>query len=255
MNILTRLLLISGFAALFFCSGCGGSNDPDELVNDAARQLVAGEIKAAAASANRAVGLAPQRVDALVLQAIVLEKRGKLDDAIVAASKAVELDPQNFAAQYTLGSLYAADRKYSNEALVALGKALTYRPGDRNTLILLANVAIKVNPEQAMKYLNELARHRQVFETAEYQNIRGIGLVHRQQYAAAEKSFLKACQLRSGNPSYWLNLAVCMDRFLNKGQAAVKIYRRYLDLAPKTPETADSRKLIEARMQALRGRI
>lgn len=235
-------------------AGCGGNRNSGELMNAARQALEKGHCEQALSFAEKAVAAAPDNVDARILSAIAFEKCGQSKQAVEEARKAVELNPKSFVAQYTLGRLYSAERTSSYDALVALGKALELRPGDRNTLILLANVNMHLSPEQAQKYLLELARDRSLFDTAAYQNQLGICMVRRKQYQAAGQAFLKACRADANNPLLMYNLALCMDQYLNRSKVARPLYQKYLDLAPESAESASSRRFAAARVRAIRSR-
>ncbi len=249
-------LWLTGMAAvlLLIAGGCGKPRDVSELLNGAMREAAAGNLEEATRLAEKAADQAPDRLDALLLQAILLEKRGRLEAALRVALRAAEAHPDDFVAQYTLGRLYAADRNHAHEALVALGRAANLRPGDRNTLILLCNVHMMLDPAQAGKYLLSLARDRKLFDSAPYQNQLGLSQLRNRHYQAAGQAFLKACRKAPDEATYLLNLACCMDRYLGKSRVAVPLYQRYLDLAPATPESADTRRTVSARLRAIRGR-
>ena len=249
-------LWLTGIAAalLLLAGGCGKPRDVSELLNGAMREAAAGNLEEATRLAEKAADQAPDRLDALLLQAILLEKQGQFEAALQAAVRAAEEHPDDFVAQYTLGRLYAADRNHAHEALVALGKAANLRPGDRNTLILLCNVHMTLDPAQAGKYLLSLARDRALFNSAPYQNQLGLSQLRNRNYQAAGQAFLRACRQAPDEATYLLNLATCMDRYLGKSRVAVPLYQRYLDLAPATPESADTRRTVSARLRTIRDR-
>ncbi len=244
--LLTLLLLVA--------AGCGRVRSTDELLNSSAAAAREGNVERAAELADKAVKQEPNRADALLLQAILLEKRGKFESAVAAAKRAAAAEPEDFVAQYTLGRLLAQDRKQLPEALVALGKALELRPGDRNTLILLVNVNMVLNPPQAQKYLFELARDRQLLASAEYQNQLGISLARRRLYKKAGEALQQACKTQPQNPVICFNLATFVDRYLKQGRLAVPFYKECIRLSDTGNNSEELRRLAEKRLQAMNTR-
>lgn len=241
-------------AALIFAAGCGPSRDVDTLLKEAAAENAAGRPEEALALAKKAVSQDSKRTDALIFEAVMFEKTGKLDAAVEAAKKAVELEPESFAAQYTLGRLYSIRRETWTDALTALGKAIAIRPGDRDTLILLANVTMSLHPDQAKSYLFALARDSRLRSSAEYQNQLGILLARSNTPKAAGEAFLAGCRVPGASPVISFNLARCIDLYLNNPRSAAALYRRYLDLAPGDEVNAELRRVAEARMRAIQRR-
>ena len=241
-------------AVLAFTTGCGPSRDVDTLLREAAAENAAGRPEEALALAKKAVSQDSKRADALIFQAVMFEKTGKPDAAVDSAKKAAELEPDSFAAQYTLGRLYSLRRESGPDALAALGKAIAIRPGDRDTLILLANVAMSLHPDQAKSYLFALARDSRLRSSSEYQNQLGIILARSNSPKAAGEAFLAGCRVPGASPVISFNLARCMDLYLNNPRSAAALYRRYLDLAPGDEINAEPRRVAEARLRALQRR-
>ncbi len=241
-------------AAVFFVAGCGSEHNAEELMNGAVQSMVNGDCEQALKLAVKAVKMAPGNADARIIAAVAAEKCGQRNQAIEDAAEAVKLAPSSFAAQYTLGRLYAADRTTGYDALIALGKALELRPGDRNTLILLVNVNMSLSPEQAQKHLLALARDRKLFDTAAYQNQLGICLVRRKMYKAAGNAFLKAYRTQPSEPVLLYNLALCMDQYLGNGKVALPLYRKYLDVVPEDDSSSAARRFAVSRVRAIGGR-
>ncbi len=232
--------------------GCGKPQDVNELLDGALREVSSGNFDRAAVLAGKAARRAPDRQDVLVLRLLLLEKSGGTDEALRSAARLAEKYQDSFAVQYTAGRLFSADGRHAHDALKALGRAIALRPGDRNTQILLCNVHMKLDPAQARKHLLSLARYRFLFDSGAYQNQLGVAQLRSRNYHAAGQAFLKACRKVPGEPVYLFNLACCMDRFLGKRDVASKLYQRYLDLAPKTSESAEMRNMASARLYAIR---
>lgn len=224
ITIFCLLILLTGVA------GCGGARDTDTMLQESAAMLEAGNYEDAVKLAAKAVNSAPGRADARLLYAIALERMGDLPGAVREAEEAVKAEPDLFVARYTLGRIYANSQR-NPEALQALGKALELRAGDRNTLILLANVSMRLAPSQAMKYLAALNRDRALIASAAYKNQMGIGMLALRNLRAGALSLREAQKREPSNPIYMLNLARVFDYYINDTRSAVQLYRKFQELA------------------------
>ncbi len=249
-----HFLHLTLLAALLAAAGCGPARDADALLREAAAENAAGRYEKALELARKAASQDSKRADALIFQAVMLEKNNKLESAVESAAKAAALEPDSFVAQYTYGRLASLRRENHPEAFAALGKAIAIRPGDRNTLILLANVAMSLNPAQARSYLISLARDARLRNSPEYQNQLGIVLARGNSPKAAGEAFLAGCKVAGSPPVIGFNFARCMDLYLNNPRAAAALYKRYLDLAPADEANAPLRQTAEARRRAIQGR-
>ena len=112
-------------------AGCG-SRTADGCLVKAKEYADSGEWKEALKQARRAVELEPDNVSGLVFRAVASEKCGERDLALDSALQAVKINPESFAAQYTLGRIYASDPARYADAMNALEQALRLKPDDTN---------------------------------------------------------------------------------------------------------------------------
>ena len=249
----TILTLICMLLLMAAGAGCGGPRDADAMLQEAAALMESGNYDQAAKLTAKAVAAAPGRADGRVLHAIALERLGDLAGAVREAEEAVKAEPDLFVARYTLGRLYAVSQR-NPEALQALGKALELRTGDRNTLILLANVSMRLSPSQAMKYLVALNRDRALIASAAYKNQMGIGMLSLRNLRAGALSLREAQKREPGNPIYVLNLARVFDYYINDAKSATQLYLRFQELAAGAPVDTALLGEVNARLRYLASR-
>lgn len=241
----------TGLIVVLGLSGCG-PNTVDGCLNKAAEYAVNQKWPAALKFAGRAVALDPRNIPALLFQAIAYERCGERDMALNSAGQAVALDPDNFAAQYTLGRLYLADPARATDAMTALLRANRLRPGDPDTLILLANAAASLRSPQLAGYLEELKRlNPAVADTPAYLTQLGISQIGRGEYEAAKRSFMAACRKSKNTPDTVFNMGTFMDRYAGSKSNARAFYNLFLKQTSGRPEYAAQRQEAEARLARL----
>ena len=108
--------------AFLLAAGCG-SRTANGCLAEASERASGGDWSGALKLARRAVELEPDNVAALIFRATACEKCGERDLALDSALQAVKVNPESFAAQYTLGRLYSADPARYADALNALEQA------------------------------------------------------------------------------------------------------------------------------------
>ncbi len=246
-KLLTYILPLLMITAV---SGCGRKDVPT-LLGHAAAALEKGKPETAQTLTEKAIHADPENADALLLHALTREAQEDLTSAINAATKAAGLRPDSFAAQYTRGRLCAAAGN-NPDALYALGKALELRPKDRNTLILLANVNMRVNPLNAMRYLAMFPRDDSLRRSAAYRNQIGIGMILNGSLKKGAENLRDAQRVEPKNPIYLLNMARFCDYYAKRTDIAVQYYQQYLKLAPAPGNSLY--KTTEARLQRITGR-
>lgn len=249
-----RLSAAAAGILLLLQAGCRDARDTGELLDQASRQLSAGKYAQALASADLAVRNAPGRFDALLMRAIAQERTGRPDLALASALEAEKLAPVSFAVQYTLGRLYAADRKTHPQALLALSKALALRPGDRNVLILQANVYMGMRPAYALQILKQLGRDPALSAGAGYSNELGVCQLLCGQVSDGGNQLSLAVSRAPRNPVFRLNYARYLDFYAAQPAAALVHYQTYLGLSQNLPGHDNYRKWATARCAELQGR-
>ncbi len=255
MSFFRFFALLATVSMLSALTGCGREYSAGDMMAKAV-QLINSKSnpEEAAEYAMKAAALEPENPQARIIAAIACEQDGRYEDAVREARQAVILAPDSFAAQYTLGRLYASSRSSSYDALVALGKALKLRPDDRNTLVLLTNVTMYLSPEKAYEYLAKLGRNSEIRNSRAYQNQLGICRYRRKQFEQAGQAFIQAyrhdrSQGQASLATY--NLAYFFDHCKKNGSMALTLYRSYLNQTPDGRSSGTARKLAAARIRAL----
>ncbi len=240
-------------ALLLFAAGCGPSTAEECLKNGADRG-VNGDWKGALKMADRAAELSPDNVSALVLRAVACDALGERDRALDAARQAAVRNPESFAAQYTLGRLYAADPARYTDALPALTRAASLRGfKDRGTLVMLANTLVAQRSPSAMSWLNTLVRVAPELESeAAYHNLLGIAQAHARRPDAARQAFTRAYQQDRNNPTIVYNIGTFFDRYASNPRAAASFYRKFLELAGEDAAFAARKSEVTARLARIR---
>jgi tetratricopeptide (TPR) repeat protein len=117
--------------------------EPASWANLGLAQLRLGELEAAAAPIDRALDLAPNNGDLVLLAARMDAARGQLDAAVARLRRAVQLDPDSLRARFALAdelqrlNMPDADR----EALELLDEIIRRAPGNLAALIERARIA------------------------------------------------------------------------------------------------------------------
>lgn len=254
MKHMTGLLCGAAAAALLFLAvGCG-PDTVDECLNAGAAYGAKGDWKKALKMAERAESLAENNVPALVLRAIAHEQLGERDLALDAARQAAALNPENFAAQYTLGRLYAADPTRYSDALAPLTRAAKLRNfRDKNTLVLLSNTTAALRSPSAGNWLNFLLRVApETGNDPAYRNLLGIVRTHARKFDLARQEFTRAYQLDRSNPLVVYNIGVFFDRYASNPRAGAQFYNAFLRLAGEDARYAEMKKQVSARLAQLR---
>ena len=211
-------------------AGCGDAS-PEEAMNRAVVHAGKNEWEKAAEIADRTAVRHPDLVTAHILRAVTAERCGDRDSALDSARRAVELDPENFEAQYTLGRLYSEDTARSSEAEQALLKAWKMRRDDIRVKILLCNVAMGANFPRASGYLGMLSGVPEMANRAVLYNQLAVTYVRRGDYKTASSYFSKAFRAGKKDPEILINIARFYDGCMRKRSLAVKLYREYLKVA------------------------
>ena len=236
--------------AFLLAAGCG-SRTANGCLAEASERASGGDWSGALKLARRAVELEPDNVAALIFRATACEKCGERDLALDSALQAVKVNPESFAAQYTLGRLYSADPARYADALNALEQAYRLKPDDTNTLILLCNVAVAMRSRQAVNYLLQLKRRPEVAKNPALDNQLGVALVHSGNFNAAKQAFMDACRNSKNNPGMVYNMGAFLDRYTTSRANARGFYKFFLKLTGGKPEYAAARARVEARLRQL----
>lgn len=254
MNGSKRMVLLLG-AALFLAAapGCGRSGVA-ECVKRGAAAAESGDWEQALKFASEGVKRSPGNIDALLLKALAAKKCGRQNVAFEAASKAAATAPDNFSAQFMLGWVCMDEPSHRNDARQAFRAALKLRPGDRDTLISLCNLAAEDGDAGLAELLDQLesACPELPERSAAFHNQRGIAHLISGRYREAGASFAKAVKMNFDDPQIVYNAACVGDRLRNVPAWRLRLwYERYLELSANDSSAADARRLVLARLKEL----
>lgn len=260
MRVLPPILAAAAVMTVFV--GCGDKKAVGDCVKQGTAAADKGDWATALKFAEKGVENSPQSVDALLLKTVSAQRCGKFEDAYTAATQAVALAPNNFSAQYILGSV-CIDTGRQAEALNAFKAALALREDDRDTLIAICNLMADTADKELLDYLNKLQKRDPEFaeKSASFHNQKGVALLRRKNFNMALLNFNKALKLsKQGDPTIVYNAASAYDsdykrsRRISKRTNALRLYRRYLQLTGNDKSAAPTRAAVEKRIKALGGR-
>ena len=189
-------VIIITFPILLLCS-CNGKQPPsnDELLTKAAELAEAGKWKEARSLATDAVKQDQKDVKAKVMLALAEEKCQQEKAALDEITKACELDPNNFMAQFTRGRMLFEHRRWQ-DCIAPLTQAYALEPDQIQPVIMLAQANSAMdNPGVALKYYKLMAKNEKYKNKPEPWNEIGIILVNQGRLKSALKFFLKARKL------------------------------------------------------------
>ena len=246
-----RLAAVIGTVLL---SGCGKNSSlpTQELLNMALSDASKGEWKKALEYLEIVTEREPRNTAAHVFKAIVYEGCGKADLALNTARQTAKNAPNDFWAQYTLGRLYSQDPQKMQDAVTPLLRALQIKPGDNNTLLLLARCASTLKLESAIKYYKQLAQKEKFKKSPELWNEMGIYYARHKQTPQAAACFVSAYKLAPGKPIIVLNFATFMDQYAGEPKRALGFYKKYLKITVPSPSFDASRKRVETRIEKIK---
>jgi len=248
-------LLVMGAVALSLPCGCRkeAARSNPELIRLALAAADAGDWKGARALGYQAVQQNPADVNALVALALMLEQHGQADQALTHLSRAAELDPGHFAAQYNRGRILFL-HEHLQDCPAPLEKALALRPGHAGTLLLLArSYAAMGNHRDAIRRYAMLARDPLYASGADVFNEIGVLYLAMGDTARAAQSLAIASRNAPDNPQVAYNLAVLCDAHLARPAQAAKFYQDYLRLTEGNVALAIRREQVRQRLAALSG--
>ena len=239
-------------SALFFC-GCSESSSSNEKMTQAVHQAKRGNWQSAENTAAELSAKSPKAVTPMLLMALAYEKRGDLDKALDLARQCAAAAPDDFTAQYTFGRLSAGNPLRYSESFAILEKALTLRPGDSDTLVLLCNLGMQLKHPNTDRYLAQLNEKEEFQRSAQFNYQLGWRQAEKKNGKAAVEYLWRAVRLGGlQNPELPLNAARCIDSNGLSRKDAVKFYNLFIEHpAKKDPEKL---KEAETRVRVLSGR-
>ncbi|MFQ5893373.1 MAG: tetratricopeptide repeat protein, partial [Nitrospinota bacterium] len=199
----------------------------------------------------RALAINPEMTEVSVNLAVNHADQGRLDTAEELLRAAVERSPDSLEARYTLGLVLRAQGKEAEAAeqfkeVEDLGRDnvnLHYNRG-----VLFANSGVFEEAEAAFRRALEIDPE---FVPAHY----NLGLLLRQQgkFAEAVGCFEEVTRLNPESPNGFFCLASCYER-RNPAQA-IPVWERYLELAAKHPNEAETVDKVTHHVAALKEKI
>jgi tetratricopeptide (TPR) repeat protein len=129
------------------------SEEPAAWANLGLTQLRLGELDAAAAPIERALALAPNNGDLVLLAARMEAARGRLDEAVVRLRRAVELDSDSLRARFALADELARlnTAETDADALALLDEIVRRAPNNLAALIERTRIAARRHDEMRLR--------------------------------------------------------------------------------------------------------
>jgi tetratricopeptide (TPR) repeat protein len=181
--------------------------------------------------------------------ALGVARRARLDNAgaLNAFRRAAELSPQDFHAQYELGSEYLSQGK-PRQAVVSLKRALILSPNDWGGLYKLqralrqAGDIVEANQYEARlrQQVHKDDQAGQHAMEAERDDNEGVALEQKGDIAGALEKYRAACDLAPEQDGYRLNFALALCR-LNRWDEGISEMR---ELVRRDPNNADAQRAL-----------
>ncbi|MBO5991695.1 MAG: hypothetical protein J6R00_08605 [Lentisphaeria bacterium] len=161
------------------------------------------------------------------MRAIACEKSGDFDQALDSARRAANLDPENFAALYTLGRLYSLDPLRSAEAVNTLVAALKLKPESTDAKIRICNVLSKMSSAAALRYLLVLQKDERFANDPGLHSQLGVIYARSGKYHPALKAFLAAYKVDRDNIDVIFNAARFCEFYIKNRRVARQLYASF----------------------------
>lgn len=245
----------AALTAVLLISGCSKPAAPvGVLLDQAAGKASEGDWRAAGRLAGDALKQDRQNADALMLKALSCSNLDARHEAVEYAIQAARIRPRLFLAHYIQGMLLSKNGK-PELALKALKEARRLRPGDVNTLILLAENSMAVKRyQEAAGYFKLLATQDKSYQSSPYLwNGLGVCFSARDPRLAL-RFFRQAAKCAPNDPITALNLAVLQDRYLRQKDNAIRSYERLIRLTDGKVEYDSIRRQAAYRLDTLKDR-
>lgn len=254
MKLRTKIVLfVFAVFTVILSVGCSGSaNDADTLLQMSAKAAQNGKNADALMLAKDACIVSPDNIEALLMRAVMAERCNDKQLALDSALQALKRAPNQFAALYTVGRLYAADKNTAAEAMGYLEKAHNLVPDDINTLILLADLAVALKSEKALDYLRKIeAADSEIINSYEGKTMLGHAYAIRGDKRNSTLSFGIADRIGKSILSNY-NYAVAIDCLYNKPALAIPKYELFVRQSAADPALAALRKDVERRLSKIK---
>lgn len=247
------LSIFSVLLLLVFCASCGKkykSLSTQELLNKSLAAAAEGKWTDAENMASCILEREPDNVNALILEGLALDADNKRELAVGCLEKAVNKSPDNFMANHSLGRLFYGQRKY-DQAMTSLKKAYEINPSEMNNVVLLAETMNKLKMSGASSYYACALQNPRFKNDPAPWNQLGLIFAGTNSKAQALKFFLKAYNSDQNNHLVVLNLAIFLDRYMNKTANSKFFYEKYLRLTEKNPDLSGKRAEVKKRLKEI----
>jgi spermidine synthase len=163
----------------------------------------------------------------------LLKGEGKLDEALAYYSDALQIEPDNVVANFSVGQALAEQGKF-DQAIVCFEKALKARPNSADIHASLAYpLAQQGKFNEAAKHYTETVRLRPG-DTQAYSDL-GLALARQDKFEQAITCLKKALQIDKSFTEAYSNLGYVLSR-QGKFAEAVDYYNDALQIEPNLPE-------------------
>jgi tetratricopeptide (TPR) repeat protein len=203
INSFKNLFLIAVLTSLALC-GCSNESRKARILNRADKDFAAGQFEKAEIEYLNALRLVPGDPTSIRQLGTIYFTEGRILEAYKFLQRTAEIEPENLDAQLRMGMAYLTFRK-TKEARAQAEKILVKRPGDEESLLLLAEAATTQADILAVQQQIEQLR-RQDKEKASYHLALGGLFLRQQQPAKAEREFKSAQALEPNSETVQLAL-------------------------------------------------
>lgn len=236
-------------------SGCSRENVPaGVLLENALVRAESGDWAAAGDLAGKVLKQEKNNVDALLIKALAESNLGKSASALDHALLAATLAKDSFLSQYIKGMLLYRAGKHAL-AIAPLQEANRLRPGDINTLVLLAKSTFALKKYNAAAgYFARIARTERYRRSPLPWNGIGVCMAYFNPGKALPYFRMASERIAPGDGLTHYNLAVLYDSYLQNRSQAIRSYERFLEQAIGKMEFDDLRARAELRLDTLKNR-
>ncbi|MBN3939407.1 serine protease, partial [Nostoc sp. NMS9] len=187
------------------------------------------KLDAAVAAYEKAIQLNPNYADAYYNLGNALSEQKKLDAAVTAYQKAIQLNPNDAKAYYNLGIALTQQKKL-DAAVAVLQKVIQLNPNDATGYIILGLLLSQQNKSDAAVSAYEKAIQLNPNDARAYNNL-GDALYDQKKLDAAVAAYEKAIQLNPNYADAYYNLGNALSE-QKKLDAAVTAYQKAIQLNP-----------------------
>jgi serine/threonine protein kinase/Flp pilus assembly protein TadD len=219
----------------------------EELFHQGLDFYAAGEVGAAIEAFENAIKAGYQDIEVYIQLGRAKRDFGDYYGAIEQLTTAVEMDPDNYGAWYSLAEAYfnTGEERYAGDAHDAMDHALALNPGDPNAHWLMGSIRYYMfgNPDEAINDLNEAIE----LDPGNwlFYNMRGIIYLETGQWELCVADYNRFVELDPGNPWAYKERGDCLTG-LGDIDAARPDYQQALELTAQNPELEDLHSEIQA---------